>query len=178
AFGQQLLMLKQLKGLSVEQLYLELLRCAFLGLSSPDHHHYQELKWVGFTFIKVPAILQHIHNTTSGDTGPSEELVSAIKKISSLTMLLDYSDTRINCNCLEYLLNELCTSLTLITERDAQAIIAERVKASNSTVSKASSGLDGANSSSTSNLPGNPYLILRSKPTVNSILKKLSITNQ
>ena len=59
-------------------------------------------------------------------SGESEDLLNALERISQLTVLLDQVDLRINCNCLEYLLNELVNKTSLISERDAQAIIAVR----------------------------------------------------
>ncbi|KAK8397732.1 hypothetical protein O3P69_004486 [Scylla paramamosain] len=172
-FAHQLLLLQQLQGLSTMELYLELLRSSFLGLSCPEYHPYQELKWVGFTFIKVPTILYTIHVALSGESGSgeSEDLLNALERISQLTVLLDQVDLRINCNCLEYLLNELVNKTSLISERDAQAIIAVRVQESQVLANIQNSDAQGPH-------PGNPNLILRAQPTVTSILKTLSNKNQ
>lgn len=172
-FAQQLLLLQQLQGLSTMELYLELLRSSFLGLSCPEYHPYQELKWVGFTFIKVPTILYTIHMALSGESGSgeSEDLLNALERISQLTVLLDQMDLRINCNCLEYLLNELVNKTNLISERDAQTIIAVRVQESQVLNNIQNSDAQGSH-------PGNPNLILRAQPTVTSILKTLSNKNQ
>ncbi|KAG0709114.1 Mediator of RNA polymerase II transcription subunit 24 [Chionoecetes opilio] len=173
-FAHQLLLLQQLQGLSTMELYLELLRSSFLGLSCPEYHPYQELKWVGFTFIKVPTILYTIHVALSGGdagSGESEDLLNALERISQLTVLLDQVDLRINCNCLEYLLNELVNKTSLISERDAQAIIAVRVQESQVLANIQNSDAQGPH-------PGNPNLILRAQPTVTSILKTLSNKNQ
>ncbi|XP_037782016.1 mediator of RNA polymerase II transcription subunit 24-like [Penaeus monodon] len=155
------------------QLYLELLRSSFLGLSCPEHQAYQELKWVGFTFIKVPTILYTIHIMLNGEnaTGESEDLLTAVQRLAQLTILLDQVDSRINCNCLEYLLNELCNKTSLISERDAQEIITKRVKESNVLSNIQKNDAQGSH-------PGNPNLILRAQPTVTSILKTLSNKNQ
>lgn len=59
-------------------------------------------------------------------TGESEDLLTAVQRLAQLTILLDQVDSRINCNCLEYLLNELCNKTSLISERDAQEIITKR----------------------------------------------------
>ncbi|XP_042863132.1 mediator of RNA polymerase II transcription subunit 24-like isoform X2 [Penaeus japonicus] len=172
-FAHQLLLLQQLQGLSTMELYLELLRSSFLGLSCPEHQAYQELKWVGFTFIKVPTILYTIHIMLNGEstTGESEDLLTAVQRLAQLTMLLDHVDSRINCNCLEYLLNELCNKTSLISERDAQEIITKRLKESNVLSNIQKSDAQGSH-------PGNPNLILRAQPTVTSILKTLSNKNQ
>ncbi|KAK8738535.1 hypothetical protein OTU49_003924 [Cherax quadricarinatus] len=172
-FAHQLLLLQQLQGLSTKELYLELLKNSFLGLSCPEFHPYQELKWVGFTFIKVPTILYTIHVILSGEAtgGESEDLLTAVQNLSQLTLLLDQVDSRINCNCLEYLLNELVNKTNLISERDAQAIIAVRVQESNVLANIQNSDAQGSH-------PGSPNLILRAQPTVTSILKTLSNKNQ
>lgn len=172
-FAHQLLLLQQLQGLTTMQLYLELLRSSFLGLSCPEHQAYQELKWVGFTFIKVPTILYTIHVMLNGEnaTGESEDLLTAVQRLAQLTILLDQVDSRINCNCLEYLLNELCNKTSLISERDAQEIITKRVKESNVLSNIQKNDAQGSH-------PGNPNLILRAQPTVTSILKTLSNKNQ
>ncbi|XP_050712890.1 mediator of RNA polymerase II transcription subunit 24-like isoform X2 [Eriocheir sinensis] len=172
-FAHQLLLLQQLQGLSTMELYLELLRSSFLGLSCPEYQPYQELKWVGFTFIKVPTILYTIHVALSGESGSgeSEDLLSAVERISQLTILLDQVDLRINCNCLEYLLNELVNKTSLISERDAQTILAARVQESQVLANIQNNDAQGSH-------PGNPNLILRAQPTVTSILKTLSNKNQ
>ncbi|XP_071527120.1 mediator of RNA polymerase II transcription subunit 24-like isoform X2 [Panulirus ornatus] len=172
-FAHQLLLLQQLQGLSTMELYLELLRSSFLGLSCPEYQPYQELKWVGFTFIKVPTILYTIHVMLSGESsgGESEDLLTAVQRLAQLTVLLDQVDSRINCNCLEYLLNELVNKTSLISEREAQAIIAVRVQESNVLANIQNSDAQGSH-------PGNPNLILRAQPTVTSILKTLSNKNQ
>ncbi|KAK7084725.1 Mediator of RNA polymerase II transcription subunit 24 [Halocaridina rubra] len=173
SFAHQLLLLQKLQGLETMELYLEILRCSFIGLSCPEYQSYQELKWVGFTFIKVPVILQTIHSTVAGEsaTGESEDLLTAIKQLAQLTNLLDKADMQINCNCLEYLLNELCSKTNLLLERDAQAIIATRLQESNVLANIQKSDTQGAH-------PGNPNLILRAQPPVTSILKTLSNKNQ
>ncbi|XP_042226337.1 mediator of RNA polymerase II transcription subunit 24-like [Homarus americanus] len=172
-FAHQLLLLQQLQGLSTMELYLELLRNSFIGLSCPEHRAYQELKWVGFTFIKVPSILYTIHVIFSGEStsGESEDLLTAVQRLSQLTILLDQVDSRINCNCLEYLLNELVNKTSLISETDAQAIIAVRVQESNVLANI-------QNNDAQMSHPGSPNLILRAQPTVTSILKTLSNKNQ
>ncbi|XP_045593390.1 mediator of RNA polymerase II transcription subunit 24 [Procambarus clarkii] len=172
-FAHQLLLLQQLQGLSTMELYLELLRNSFLGLSCPEYHPYQELKWVGFTFIKVPSILYTIHVILSGEatSGESEDLLTAVQHLSQLTLLLDQVDLRVNCNCLEYLLNELVNKTSLISERDAQAIIAVRVQESNVLANIQNNDAQGSH-------PGTPNLVLRAQPTVTSILKTLSNKNQ
>ncbi|MPC10765.1 Mediator of RNA polymerase II transcription subunit 24 [Portunus trituberculatus] len=104
-------------------------------------------------------------------SGESEDLLNALERISQLTVLLDQVDLRINCNCLEYLLNELVNKTSLISERDAQAIIAVRVQESQVLANIQNSDAQGPH-------PGNPNLILRAQPTVTSILKTLSNKNQ
>ncbi|XP_068245163.1 mediator of RNA polymerase II transcription subunit 24 isoform X2 [Palaemon carinicauda] len=172
-FAQQLLLLQQLQGLSTMELYFEILRCSFIGLSSPEYQSYQELKWVGFTFIKVPVILQAIHVAVAGEssTGESEDILAAIKRLSLLNILLDQVDVQINCNCMEFLLNELCNKTSLLLERDAQAIIATRLQESNVLANIQKNDTQGAH-------PGNPSLILRAQPPVSNILKTLSNKNQ
>ncbi|XP_066984898.1 mediator of RNA polymerase II transcription subunit 24-like isoform X3 [Macrobrachium rosenbergii] len=172
-FAQQLLLLQRLQGLETMELYLEILRCCFIGLCAPEYQSYQELKWVGFTFIKVPVILQAIHVAIAGEsaTGESEDLLAAIKRLSQLNYLLDQVDLQINCNCLEFLLNEMCNKTSLILERDAQAILATRVQESNVLGNIQKNDTQGSQ-------PGNPNLILLAQPTVSNILKTLSNKNQ
>ncbi|XP_064099210.1 mediator of RNA polymerase II transcription subunit 24-like isoform X2 [Macrobrachium nipponense] len=172
-FAQQLLLLQRLQGLNTTELYFEILRCSFIGLSSPEYQSYQELKWVGFTFIKVPVILQTIHVAVAGEsaTGESEDLLAAIKRLAQLNNLLDQVDLHINCNCMEFLLNELCNKTSLLLERDAQAIIATRLQESNVLANIQKNDAQGSH-------PGNPSLILRAQPPVSNILKTLSNKNQ
>lgn len=66
---------------------------------------------------------------STGDAagGECEDLLTAVQRLSRLTLLLDQVDSRINCNCLEYLLNELShVNKALISERDAKAILTLR----------------------------------------------------
>ncbi|XP_076067943.1 mediator complex subunit 24 isoform X2 [Oratosquilla oratoria] len=175
AFAHRLLLLKKLKGLSNVEFYHEILKASFIGLSYPEQRQYQELKWVSFVFIKVPTLLYTIHLALTGENSTtastSDDLLVAIKRVAAHTMLMDQVDTRMNCNCLEYLLNEICTKTKLILEKDAQTIIAFRVQDSNVLGNLLKNESQGPN-------PGNPNLILRAQPTVASILKTLNQCNQ
>ncbi|KAB7495350.1 Mediator of RNA polymerase II transcription subunit 24, partial [Armadillidium nasatum] len=182
-FTQQLLLLQKFKGLTLSELYFEVLRTCFIGLGSPEYKKYQELKWVGYTYIKLPNIILSIHTSLHGENaGFSKELLTAIQKLSCMTTLLDVADHRVRCNCLEYFFKELIPkgtpanqtnqtpSLDLLSERDAQTILANRMQESNVLKTIKSNESQGSPLSS-------PDLILRAQPTVLGILKTLTNKN-
>ncbi|RXG69044.1 Mediator of RNA polymerase II transcription subunit 24 [Armadillidium vulgare] len=182
-FGHSVSALVFLEGLTLSELYFEVLRTCFIGLGSPEYKKYQELKWVGYTYIKLSNIIHSIHTSLHGENaGFSKELLTAIQKLSSMTTLLDVADHRVRCNCLEYFFKELIPkgtpanqtnqtpSLDLLSERDAQTILATRMQESNVLKTIKSNESQGSPLSS-------PDLILRAQPTVLGILKTLTNKN-
>ncbi|KAA0201263.1 hypothetical protein HAZT_HAZT009479 [Hyalella azteca] len=177
ALATQLILYSQLRGLSEKGLYLELLVSCFLGLGSEEEFPHQQLQWVGFTFIKLPSLIQHIHSGLNGfsstPSAASQPLVDAVREFVQRTSLLDVADRRMNCNCLEYLLHELTVPTSLLTEQDMAAALTLRKEDPLAVAQMPGLAKDGSNSHMAI-----PDLILRAQPTVPSILKNLSNKNQ
>ncbi|KAF2350474.1 Mediator complex subunit Med24 N-terminal [Trinorchestia longiramus] len=188
SLAAQLVLYRQLRGLTEKGLYLELLVSCFLGLGSEEEFPHQQLQWVGFTFIKLPSVIQYINSGLNGITcssssssssassssaSSSEALIAAVREFVVRTCLLDVADRRMNCNCLEYLLHELVVRTSLLTEQDAAAAIALRKDDP-----MAVCVVPGMVKEGSSSHMAIPDLILRAQPTVSSILKNLSNKNQ
>uniref|UniRef100_A0A6A7G5M8 Mediator of RNA polymerase II transcription subunit 24 n=3 Tax=Hirondellea gigas TaxID=1518452 RepID=A0A6A7G5M8_9CRUS len=174
--ASQILLYQQLKVITEKDLYLELLVSCFLGLGSEEQFPHQNLHWVGFTFIKVPSIIQHIHSSLHGSASsptPSDSLLTAVQQLATRTCLLDVADHRMNCNCLEYLLHELILRTSLLRESDASDVLTIRQEDPDAVCIGASAAKDGATAQMAV-----PNLILRAQTTVLSILKTLSNKNQ
>lgn len=163
----QLLLLQTLQNLTLPELYCRIIQACFMGLVDAAGSS-EDLKWAAFTFLKVPHLILQIHNTQWG-TNPqpnnkgSVELEQGIEKLLYFTPLLDLTDTKSNCDCLQYLLTELC-KVKLITPPQVEKILHHRQSESqrqNLPRSEQQTTQAGAN------------LILRAEPTVISILKSL-----
>ena len=177
SLATQLLLYQQLKGLSEKDLYLELLVTCFLGLGSEEENPHQKLHWVGFTFIKVPNIIQQIHAGLHGSLtspSPSPALLAAVQELGRRIPLLGVADHKMTCNCLEFLLHELIIRTSLLLEGDASAVVAKRQEDPQAVCV---GGSVAAKESGTAHV-ALPNLILRAQPTVSSILKTLSNKNQ
>ena len=179
SLASQLLLYQQLKGLTEKDLYLELLVTCFLGLGSEEENPHQNLHWVGFTFIKVPNIIQEISSSLHGSNKsssplPSKALLAAVQEFGRRIPLLDIADNKMNWNCLECLLRELRTRTSLILESDAAAIVKLRQDDPRAVCVGGSSASKEAGTA----LMALPNLILRAQPTVSSILNTLSKKNQ
>ena len=174
--ASQLLLYKQLKGMTEAELYLELLSSSFLGLGSDEEFPHQDLHWVGFTFIKIPSIIKNIHislhGTPSSPQSPSEPLLSAVRQLARRTALLDIVDHKFKCNNLELLLRELKIHTSLLLEHDISVVLQMRQE----DPMAIGSGV-GVNKESNANPSIIPNLIIRAEPTVSSILKTLSNKN-
>lgn len=156
-----LLLLKKLLNLSSAELYCEIIRACFMGLANSSN---EDLKWPAFTFLKVPQLLLKMHSKRKEDRQWEEELEDGLRQLLNYSPLLDLTDSKCHCDCLQYLLNEL-QKVELLSEPKAKALMLQRQ----------------ANTMKT-NLPRQDHqtatqagatLILRAEPTVTSILKTL-----
>ena len=177
--ARQIFTLSQLYSIRMPDLYCEIIRSCFMGLvdageksASTVPSSGEELRWAAFTFLKTPQILSKVHkmsksveteDCSDGDT--LEDIDGGLEKLVNLTPLLDLTDCKSNCDCLQLFLSELCKT-ELISESKMVRLVEGRKK---ETVK--SSAL-GRTDSSQTNQAG-PSLILRAEPTVTSILRTL-----
>ncbi|KAL1436064.1 hypothetical protein MTO96_010820 [Rhipicephalus appendiculatus] len=152
-----LLLMKKLLNLTSAELYCEIIRAGFMGLANSSS---EDLKWAAFTFLKVPQLLLKIHSARKDDRQWEEELEAGLMQLLNYSPLLDLTDSKCHCDCLQYLLNEL-QKVELLTETQAKALVHRR-----------------QTNTQKQNLPRpdqqtSQALILRAEPTVTSILKTL-----
>uniref|UniRef100_A0A1B6DIW1 Mediator of RNA polymerase II transcription subunit 24 n=1 Tax=Clastoptera arizonana TaxID=38151 RepID=A0A1B6DIW1_9HEMI len=124
----QLLMIQRIKGYNNVRLYCELMRACLMILNDVLGTS-KESQWVAFTFLKVPHILQQLHNTNSS-TGSrqedySQDVVESLELLMQFSPLLDTIDARCSCNNVECFLTEL-VKLNLVTDGHAQIFTAKR----------------------------------------------------
>lgn len=114
----QFLMIKRLKGYSTARLYCELIRACLMSLNNASGTS-RESQWGAYILLKVPHILQQLNNLNknpdNGDKKYSQDIIDAFEMLLQHTPLLDVTDLKCSCNCLECLLNELA-KLNLVSE--------------------------------------------------------------
>ncbi|GAB6030537.1 Mediator of RNA polymerase II transcription subunit 24 [Chamberlinius hualienensis] len=163
----QLILLQKLQNLTWSRLYCELIRSCLMGFIDCSGGA-DELKWASFTFLKVPLIIVKINSIVHGDvrdTEPTTDLCEGLEELLGYIPLLDLADSKCNCDCIQYLLNEFYSKTGLLSEDQAKNII-QRRHAEGQKPSTRIPELQKAQ-------PGSAELILRAEPTVSSILKTL-----
>ncbi|KAG1714326.1 Mediator of RNA polymerase II transcription subunit 24 [Nymphon striatum] len=164
-FVQQVLLLQKLQSLSLAVLYSEIIKSCFMGLID-SLGTADELKWTAFMFLKVPQVLVKVHcarHQTTKVNSCSSELEEAINIVLESGPLLDCSDMKANCECLQYLLTELC-KVNLLSDSQVKKLLLKRQNDSQNSTKN-------PKLSSSGNQPPQASLILRAEPTVTSILK-------
>ncbi|XP_041477961.1 mediator of RNA polymerase II transcription subunit 24-like [Lytechinus variegatus] len=104
-FVDQLLLMERLQNLPRSAIYRELLHASFLGLVE-DSDPTEEIKWVAFTFLKLPQIIQRLQQSMADDTC-SEALVEGLHYLLKFYVLLDLVDTKQRCDAIKQLLGQL-----------------------------------------------------------------------
>ncbi|XP_038078948.1 mediator of RNA polymerase II transcription subunit 24-like isoform X2 [Patiria miniata] len=168
-FVDQLLLVEQLQNLPRASVYLELCQASLLGLIDlPDTC--EELKWLAFTFIKLPQILARMKQSPSprDSTDSALHFISCFEQLLRFNVLIDQADTKHNCDCMQQLLQQ-CSKLGLITENQLRELLAARSATRRAPVQSRSSG--HGSHESPQQLP-NSTLVIRAEPTSTSILKK------
>nr|XP_054766814.1 mediator of RNA polymerase II transcription subunit 24-like [Lytechinus pictus] len=94
-FVDQLLLMERLQNLPRSAIYREILHASFLGLVE-DIGPTEEIKWVAFTFLKLPQIIQRLQQSMADDAG-SEALVEGLHYLLKFYVLLDLVDTKQRC---------------------------------------------------------------------------------
>ncbi|XP_054167104.1 mediator of RNA polymerase II transcription subunit 24-like [Oppia nitens] len=177
---QQILMIAKFNDISLSDLYCEIIRSCLVGLvdasgshEDPKHNSYLN-SWAAFLFLKVPQLFaklnslklsksQFFNNNKSNDA--SNDLEIGLEKLLTYSPLLDLTDSKSNCDCLQCLLNEL-TKAELISSAKVEKIMAKRK--SDTQTFRNLPRPDQQSAPQTG-----PLLILRAEPTVTSILKTL-----
>ncbi|XP_014674164.1 PREDICTED: mediator of RNA polymerase II transcription subunit 24-like [Priapulus caudatus] len=141
------------------QLYCELFKACFQGIVDASSTN-EELKWNAFTYIKLPHVLHRMHASPGGDAG---DVAGALSRLLEYGPLLRLVDARCNCDCVQFLVNQL-VKYELLTDAQGRIVME----------TKADKGLKPKHAEQ-SGTPSNPNagLILRAEPTVSSILKTL-----
>lgn len=158
----QLLMIQRIKGYSNARLYCELIRACLMILNDVLGTS-KESQWGAFTFLKVPHILQQLHNTNKGGEEEfSQDVVDSLELLMQFSPLLDTMDARCSCNNLECFLSEL-SKLKLVSDMHVTLYRDKR--------ESASEGLHKMEPVSS----GQPItkVIIRAEPTLTRILKTL-----
>lgn len=162
--AEQIMMIAKFNDMAMSELYCEIIRACFIGLVDSSGTS-EELKWAAFTFLKIPKILFRIHSSQYQKDSNNNDIEIGLEKLLTYTPLLDLTDSKANCDCLQLFLVEL-SKTELLSELKMKKILAKRqVELARSPVlAKLDQGQSGQAGSS---------LILRAEPTVTSILKTL-----
>ncbi|XP_022080010.1 mediator of RNA polymerase II transcription subunit 24-like [Acanthaster planci] len=171
-FVDQLLLVEQLQNLARTSVYLELCHASLLGLIDlPDSS--EELKWLAFTFIKLPQILARLKQTPSprDSTDNALHFMSCFEQLLRFNVLIDQADTKHNCDCMQQLLQQ-CSKLGLITENQLRELLAARSATRRAPVQ--SRGSSHGSHDSPQQLP-NATLVIRAELTSTSILKNMDM---
>ncbi|KAI0211616.1 Mediator of RNA polymerase II transcription subunit 24 [Lamellibrachia satsuma] len=177
---EHLLIIERMQGLQRADLYCELFRSCLMGMIDACGGQ-DELKWAAFTFIKLPQMLVKLtcdipeHLECSGVYLPQmlvkltcdnpEHLERGVEKLISYGPLLDLVDTKYNCDCLHFLLHELCNKKKYVLLVDVQC---RKLLNQRQTESQRQKQSDQPTTQQRS-----PSLILRAELTVTTILKTL-----
>ncbi|XP_064613745.1 mediator of RNA polymerase II transcription subunit 24-like isoform X2 [Liolophura sinensis] len=158
-FVEQLFVIKKLQKMSRSDLCRELFRACYMGLIDSTGKH-EERKWAAFTFLKLPQVLIRVKNSFNGRDF-SEDLEKGIDDLLNYTPILDLTDTKCNCDCLQILLGE-CHKHGLLSELQWKKLMQRRTSESQKT-HPVEPPIQQPSAS----------LILRAEPTVTSIMKTL-----
>ncbi|CAG2174516.1 unnamed protein product [Oppiella nova] len=176
----QILMIAKFNDITPSDLYCEIIRSCLVGLvdasgslEDPKHNSYLN-SWAAFLFLKVPQLFAKLNtiNALKGQNNfnkpanseSASDLELGLEKLLTYSPLLDLTDSKSNCDCLQCLLNEL-SKAELISAAKVEKIMAKR-KGDNQYRNLPRT--DQQSSTQTG-----PLLILRAEPTVTSILKTL-----
>ena len=137
---------RSLLNIPYDVFYTEILRSCLMGMAELDPTNV-ELRWIAFTYLKLPLVLEKLGKN-------HKNLFRGLETLLSYKSLLDTADSRCSVDCITLIVTEFLKN-KLLTEEEAQEIRSKR----NSDAPKEST----ARSS----------LIIRAEPTVESILTSL-----
>lgn len=108
--SSQLLMVQRIKNYTLSRLYFELIRACFISLNDSSKDASNQSLWAAFTFLKIPQVLNYLHNicgTSNKENEYSVELVEAYEKLMQCAPLLDVVDIKNSCNSIITLIEPL-----------------------------------------------------------------------
>lgn len=158
-FVEQICVTERLMKLSRPYLYSELIRACFMGMIDAKEKD-NELNWAAFTYLKLPQVIVKM-NQQAPRNDFTTDIEQGIDLLLNSVPLLDLTDIKLNCDCVQFLLHEL-TKADLITEGQSQRLLHRR----NTESEKPTKTSDGVTKPT-------PSLIIKAEPTVGSILKTL-----
>ncbi|CAG4955258.1 unnamed protein product [Parnassius apollo] len=164
-FSSQLLMVQRIKGYTLSRLYCELIRACFISLNDSSKDASKQALWAAFTFLKVPQVINYIHNMCGASNKDGEyslEVVEAFEKLLQCTPLLDVVDTKNSCNGLVSLLEPL-VKLNLVSENHLSYFKQKRETKDIKLQKLEPTGLQGSV----------PSFMTRAEPTLAGILKTM-----
>ena len=159
--AKQIGLVAQFNNLTLPDLFCEIMRACFIGLIDSSG---EDLKWAAFTFLKVPQLFGKLNFIGTEKGSINSDLEAGLEKFLAYAPLLDLTDSRSNCDCLDLFLKELCkTDLTLEQKNKIMHLRHKDSTQKSERFIKPDQGQGGQGAS----------LILRAEPTVTSILKTL-----
>lgn len=164
ALVEQILLLQKMQNLSWNVVYCEMVRACLMGLYD-SYGGNEEMKWLSFTFLKLPLIILKSHTSIHGSNGESKDLEEGFELLLNYTPLLDLTDTKCNSDCLQFLLNAIQNKTGLFSEAQVKQLLQKRQNVILKVVHRSPEQMKSQSTS--------PDYILRAEPTVDSILKTL-----
>lgn len=164
--SSHLLMVQKIKGYSLSRLYCELIRACFISLNDSSNDASKQSLWAAFTFLKVPQVINHLHNmcgTTNKESEYSTEVVEAFEMLLQSAPLLDIVDTKNSCNSVISLIEPL-VKLNVLSDNTLTYFKQKRETIDHPLQKFEPIGLQGSV----------PLFITRVEPTLAEILKALS----
>lgn len=165
---RQIALVANFYSVPLSDIWCEFIRSCFIELtehSGADSKTEEDLRWAAFTFFKVPQFFAKLpaylakNGRITDKRSISAHLEAGLDKLLVYTPLLNLTDARSNCDCLDLLLKELGPSELTPEQRDR--IMSKRKK--DSVIIKERPVEPSQRAS----------LILRAEPTIGNILKSL-----
>ncbi|XP_045779148.1 mediator of RNA polymerase II transcription subunit 24 [Maniola jurtina] len=163
--SSQLIMIQRIKSYSLSRLYSEVIRACFISLNDASKDASKQALWAAFTFLKLPQLINYIHNmcgTMNKDGEYSVEVVEAFEKLLQSTPLLDIVDAKNSCNSIVSLLEPL-VKLNVVSETHFSYFKQKRESKDIKLQKLEPTGLQGSV----------PSFITRAEPTLAGILKTM-----
>jgi len=125
----QLLVIMNIRGVSMSKLICELTRCCLLGMNDSDR--FEVLRWDAFTLLKLHKLVDRLINDKSQE--PAEGVVSSgLGQLLQYTALLDLTDAKCKANTFELIVKSFSSdkrdSKPLVSPTECQQLLAARLK--------------------------------------------------
>lgn len=166
-FTRQIILAARLNDIPVSEVCCEVIRSCFIELanqSGTEGKSGGDMRWASFTFLKLPQFFSRLSVHLSENSGNNEkkingDLEKGIEKLLVYSPLLDLTDLKINCDCLELFLKRLMQNG--FTEAQKNRIMCKRFEDYHSRSRKKPSTEEGTG------------LILCTEPTATILFKTL-----